>query len=97
MRFRLQLSIHAGSGWRYPAGKLRAVTQQSAQGSAPSVAGLLATPALALRFAGQEALPPGMSDFAREQFFSLSSEDVTAIRVQFRGEDRLPAALIGRE
>lgn len=54
-------------------------------------------PALALRFAVQEALPPGMSDFAREQFFSLSSEDVTAIRVQFRGEDRLPAALIGRE
>jgi hypothetical protein len=53
-----------------------------------------AMPAFALRFVGQEALPPRLSDFDLEQFFSLTSEDVTAIRAQFRSDHRLPAALM---
>jgi len=51
-------------------------------------------PAFALRFVGQEALPPRLSEFDREQFFSLTSADVAAIRAQFRSDHRLPAALM---
>ena len=51
-------------------------------------------PAFALRFVGQEALPPRLSEFDLEQFFSLTSEGVTAIRAQFRSDQRLPAALM---
>jgi TnpA family transposase len=51
-------------------------------------------PALALRFVGQEALPSRLSDFDREQFFELTSNDIAAIQGQFRGEYRLPAALM---
>lgn len=51
-------------------------------------------PAFVLRFVGQEALPPRLSEFDREQFFTLTSSDVAAIREQFRGDHRLPAALM---
>ena len=51
-------------------------------------------PAFALRFVGQEALPPRLSDFDLEQFFTLLSDDVAAIRAQFRSDHRLPAALM---
>jgi hypothetical protein len=51
-------------------------------------------PAFALRFVGQEALPPRLSEFDREQFFTLTSADVAAIREQFRSDHRLPAALM---
>ena len=51
-------------------------------------------PAFALRFVGQEALPPRLSEFDLEQFFTLLSDDVAAIRAQFRSDHRLPAALI---
>jgi hypothetical protein len=51
-------------------------------------------PAFALRFVGQEALPPRLSEFDREQFFSLTSADVAALREQFRSDHRLPAALM---
>jgi hypothetical protein len=34
-----------------------------------------AMPAFALRFVGQEALPPRLSEFDREQFFALTSAD----------------------
>ena len=51
-------------------------------------------PAFALRFVGQEALPPRLSDFDLEQFFTLLSDDVDAIRAQFRSDHRLPAALM---
>ena len=51
-------------------------------------------PAFALRFVGQEALPPRLSEFDREQFFSLTSADVAALREQFRSDRRLPAALM---
>ena len=44
-------------------------------------------PAFALRFVGQETLPPRLSEFDREQFFELSSADVTAIRVADRDLD----------
>jgi len=33
-------------------------------------------PAFALRFVGQEALPPRLSDFDLEQFFTLLSDEV---------------------
>ena len=42
----------------------------------------------------QEALPPRLSEFDREQFFTLMSADVAAIREQFRSDHRLPAALM---
>ena len=51
-------------------------------------------PAFALRFVGQEALPPRLSEFDLEQFFTLLSDDVAAIRAQFRSDHRLPAALM---
>ena len=51
-------------------------------------------PAFALRFVGQEALPPRLSEFDREQFFTLTSADVAALREQFRSDHRLPAALM---
>lgn len=51
-------------------------------------------PAFALRFVGQESLPACLSEFDREQFFELSSADLTAIREQFRINHRLPAALM---
>ena len=51
-------------------------------------------PAFALRFVGQEAPPPRLSDFDLEQFFTLLSDDVVAIRAQFRSDHRLPAALM---
>ena len=51
-------------------------------------------PAFALRFVGQETLPSRLSEFDREQFFELSSVDVTAIREEFRSDHRLPAALM---
>ncbi len=51
-------------------------------------------PAFALRFVGQEALPPRLSVLDREQFFTLTSADVAALREQFRSDHRLPAALI---
>ena len=51
-------------------------------------------PAFALRFVGQEALPPRLSEFDREQFFTLTSADVAAIREQFRSDHRLPGALM---
>ena len=50
--------------------------------------------ALAHRFVGRNSLPPRLSDFDREQFFSLSSADVEALSQQFRGEHRLAAALM---
>jgi len=53
-----------------------------------------AMPAFALRFVGQEALPPRLSEFDLEQFFTLLSDDVVAIRAQFRSDHRLPAALM---
>lgn len=61
-----------------------AVSEQQAQGyiAAPLLL-LLARPAFALRFVGQEALLPRMSDFDLGQFFSLTSDDVTAIRARF--------------
>jgi len=51
-------------------------------------------PAFAQRFVGQETLPSRLSEFDREQFFELSSADVTAIREEFRSDHRLPAALM---
>jgi len=51
-------------------------------------------PAFALRFVGQEALPPRLSEFDLEQFFTLLADDVAAIRAQFRSDHRLPAALM---
>ena len=51
-------------------------------------------PAFALRFVGQDTLPSRLSEFDREQFFELSSADVTAIRAEFRSAHRLPAALM---
>ena len=51
-------------------------------------------PAFALRFVGQEALPARLSEFDLEQFFTLLSDDVAAIRAQFRSDHRLPAALM---
>ena len=51
-------------------------------------------PAFALRFVGQEALPPRLSEFDREQFFTLTSAEVAAVREQFRSDHRLPAALM---
>ncbi len=51
-------------------------------------------PAFALRFVGQEALPPRLNEFDLEQFFTLLSDDVAAIRAQFRSDHRLPAALM---
>ncbi len=51
-------------------------------------------PAFALRFVGQEALPHRLSDVDLDQFFWLTTEDVAAIRAQFRGDHRLPAALM---
>ena len=51
-------------------------------------------PAFALRFVGQEGLPPRLSEFDREQFFALTLADVAAIREQFRSDHRLPAALM---
>ena len=53
-----------------------------------------AMPAFALRFVGQEALPPRLNEFDLEQFFTLLSDDVAAIRAQFRSDHRLPAALM---
>ena len=53
-----------------------------------------AMPAFALRFVGREALPPRLSEFDREQFFTLTSADVTALREQFRSDHRLSAALM---
>ncbi|MGL4314991.1 MAG: DUF4158 domain-containing protein, partial [Pseudomonas sp.] len=53
-----------------------------------------AMPAFALRFVGQEALPPRLSEFDREQFFTLTSAEVAAVREQFRSDHRLPAALM---
>lgn len=53
-----------------------------------------AMPAFALRFVGQEALPPRLSEFDLEQVFTLLSDDVAAIRAQFRSDHRLPAALM---
>lgn len=53
-----------------------------------------AMPAFALRFVGQEALPPRLSEFDLEQFFTLLSDDVAAIQAQFRSDHRLPAALM---
>jgi hypothetical protein len=53
-----------------------------------------ARPAFALRFVGQEALPPRLSEFDRAQFVTLASADVVALREQFRGDHRLPAALM---
>jgi TnpA family transposase len=50
--------------------------------------------AFAYRFVGQHTLPPQLSDFDREQFFSLSSTDLEALGQQFRGEHRLAAALM---
>ena len=51
-------------------------------------------PGFALRFVGQETLPSRLSEFDHEQFFELSSADVTAIREEFRSDHRLPAALM---
>ena len=51
-------------------------------------------PAFAQRFVGQETLPSRLSEFDREQFFELSSADVTAIREEFRSDHRLPGALM---
>ena len=53
-----------------------------------------AMPAFALRYVGQGALPPQLSEFDREQFFALTSADVAAIREQFRSHHRLPAGLM---
>lgn len=53
-----------------------------------------AMPAFALRFVGQEALPPRLSAFDLEQFFTLLSDDTAAIRAQFRSDHRFPAALM---
>lgn len=51
-------------------------------------------PTYALRFVGQEALPPRLSEFDREQFFTLTSADVAAIREQLRSDHRLRAGLM---
>lgn len=51
-------------------------------------------PAFALRFVGQEALPPRLTEFDLVQFFTPLSDDVVAIRAQFRRDHRLPAALM---
>lgn len=40
-------------------------------------------PAFALRLVGQEALPPRLSELDREQFFTLTSADVAALRERF--------------
>jgi hypothetical protein len=53
-----------------------------------------AVPAFARRFVRQEALPLRLGDFDLGQFFSLTPEDVAAIRAQFRNDHRLPAALL---
>jgi TnpA family transposase len=67
---------------------------QAAEGTlAPSLIPT-AMPAFALRFVGQESLPARLSEFDRQQFFELSRADVEAIREQFRGDHRLPAALM---
>ena len=50
-------------------------------------------PAFALRFVGQEALPPRLSDFDWSSF-RLLSDDVAGIRAQFPQRHRLPAALM---
>lgn len=39
-------------------------------------------------------MPPRLSEFDREQFFTLTSADVAALREQFRSDHRLPAALM---
>jgi hypothetical protein len=52
-----------------------------------------AMPAFALRLVGHEALPSRLSEFDREQFFTLTSADVVAIREQLRSDHRLPIAL----
>lgn len=42
----------------------------------------------------QGGLAASLSEFDREQFFSLTSADVAALREQFRSDHRLPAALM---
>ena len=51
-------------------------------------------PAFALRFVGQEALPPRLSDFDLEQFFTCSRNVAAYPPLQFQRDHRLPAALM---
>ncbi|MES2249226.1 MAG: Tn3 family transposase [Pseudomonadota bacterium] len=48
----------------------------------------------AYRFVGRESLPSKLSDFDLQQFFLLTTEDVEAIRGQFRVDHRAPVALM---
>ncbi len=48
----------------------------------------------AYRFVGQDSLPKRLSDFDLNQFFQLSTDDITAISAQFRKDHRAPAALM---
>ena len=95
LRIRLNPSIHAVF--------VRCLRSPKAGAIEPVTAGVHycrpvlpdAMPAFALRFfVGPEALPPRLSEFDLEQFFTLLSDDVAAIRAQFRSDHRLPAALM---
>ena len=48
----------------------------------------------AYRFVGQDSLPKRLSDFDLNQFFQISTDDITAISAQFRVDHRAPAALM---
>ncbi len=45
------------------------------------------------RFVGHESLPPRLTEFDRELFFSLTAEDIPAVRERFRATHRVAAAL----
>jgi nitroreductase len=79
VRFGLKPSIHAG----FPAGvtPVRWVRDWVGSGHGGTLTApccpllpLTAMPAFALRFVGQEALPPRLSEFDREQFFTLTRQ-----------------------
>ena len=50
-------------------------------------------PAFAPRFFGHDAPPPRLNDFDLEQFFTLLSDELAAIRPDFRRDHRLPTGL----
>lgn len=48
----------------------------------------------ALRYVGADALPSKLSDFDLQQYFRLSSSDVTALTERFRTDHRGAAAIL---
>jgi len=81
------------SGRRLCSRRPEALNQQRSQGryiGRLSVAAAQWRPAFVLRFFGHDAPPPRLSDFDLEQFFTLLSDELAAIRPDFRRDHRLP-------